>query len=110
MSWWFWDEDVTKPSSTLEKLGIRQLNEFIDDWYNYLINVYIPKQGKEDMRRFVRCQFQPFPYFLWKATTMLDKFPCIDAAFKQAIEARFNEVFPDRRIGNENRDKAKDRV
>ena len=37
-----------------------------DEWYSYLINDFIPSQGKEDMDVFIILKFNPYTYILWK--------------------------------------------
>ena len=52
----------------LDKLGIKNLDEFNnwDEWYDYMINDYIPEQGKKEMEAFLNAGFNINAYLLWK--------------------------------------------
>jgi len=52
----------------LESLGMHQLGAYTteDAWYGWLINQYIPDQGRKDMDVFISIGFDPMQYILWK--------------------------------------------
>lgn len=53
--------------SILESLGMHQLEAFTGDgWYEWLINEYIPAQGKKDMGVFLDVGGDVTQYILWK--------------------------------------------
>jgi hypothetical protein len=51
-----------------EHYGMNPTNAYMryDDWYNYLINMFIIEQGEEDMGVFIDLGFNPTAYMIWK--------------------------------------------
>jgi len=61
----------------------------LDSGYDYLINDYIPNQGKADMLAFIDLGFSPLAYLLWK----LDINNLLEPPFSEALKKRLTEVF-----------------
>lgn len=90
----------------LKKLGILDPRSFVDfdDWYNYLINDYIPNKRPQDVALFVTVSFDPTQYILYRLASEghLDHKP----DFSDAILNKFKEVYgleikEEQRIKNE---------
>ncbi|RLI83186.1 hypothetical protein DRP04_02150 [Archaeoglobales archaeon] len=62
---------MTTAYELLQPLGFRHPREFssLDDWYEYLINDFIPNQGYEDLIRFIELRFDPIAC-RWKASSL----------------------------------------
>jgi len=57
--------------------------------YEYLINEYIPNQGKADMLAFIDLGFTPFNYLLWK----LEVNGLLEEPLAAGLKERIKEVF-----------------
>lgn len=67
-------------NKTAQKLGIERTD------YEYLINEYIPSQGKEDMQMFIDLSFDTFSYVMWKIYSIGAMKPGLVEPFKHKIK------------------------
>lgn len=53
----------------MDKLNMKQPKDLKDEsnWFEYLINDYIPKQNGNDEEMFIDLGFSPIAYIIWKA-------------------------------------------
>jgi len=76
----------------LTRLGLRPLREFTTegDWYAWLVNEYIPTQGRKDMDVFISLGFDAAQYVLWK---WLASGKAPDGVFTTELRRRFRDVY-----------------
>lgn len=70
-------------SKVQEVLGLKIVD------YEYLINEYIPAQGREDMDMFIGLGFSDYNYYLWKIWRMGK----MKQSFIEPFKKRIEEVF-----------------
>ncbi|MCF8008165.1 MAG: hypothetical protein K9K32_00240 [Halanaerobiales bacterium] len=58
--------------------------------YDYLIDEYIPNQGKKDMNMFISLGFSPYNYILWKLYNEGHMKEKLIKPFKEKIKEEFN--------------------
>lgn len=76
--------------STLESLGMHQPAAFTGDgWYEWLINEYIPAQGKKDLGVFLDVGGDVTQYILWK---MLERGKIKSPVLAVELRRRYRDV------------------